>query len=174
MSDLPYREAGEVTLEDVEASLWRLLAREGKRRGEGDVEGVLEVVRRFAETYSRKLGRSSASALSVSGWEERKEERKEVRGEKEDKEGGEEVEVVGSKWCAACERELDVSRFYRAKSRVDGLQARCKDCSAEARRRYREAEKRKKAEQRVTASLARDARDALRGVTTSVGGVYTP
>jgi hypothetical protein len=40
------------------------------------------------------------------------------------------------KRCSACRQELPHDRFYRRRAARDGLQSACRDCVAEAQRRY--------------------------------------
>lgn len=46
---------------------------------------------------------------------------------------------MGEKRCAACERTLPSDRFARRSSAKDGLQSWCRECSATAKRQWRES-----------------------------------
>lgn len=145
MSEPPYRVAGEVTLEDVEAEVWKLLAARGERRRGADVDGVLETVRRYGESVARKRARG-ASELERAVERVKKEVEKRVE--------------AGEKRCTSCGEVRPVEEFYRAVSRKDGRQSRCKTCAGERRRQYR-------------ASLRDEKRSP--GVTeTALAGRYTP
>lgn len=44
--------------------------------------------------------------------------------------------VCNMKYCPKCTRTLDLSGFYKNKSRVDGLQGYCKECKKKRDRQY--------------------------------------
>lgn len=58
-----------------------------------------------------------------------------------------------TKKCGRCGRELPVSAFSKCSSRADGLQVRCKECSAEIAKEYNQKKKQENAQQPVLAKV---------------------
>jgi len=126
---------GEVTLEEVEASVWRLLASASEGRDGSGVsarlDAVLVLVRRYGECVARQ---------------------REVEMRRRESAAGKEKE--GVKRCSTCGRELAIAEFHRNTSRPDGRQSRCKECAGAARR----ARTRVAARQREAVSVTLGAR----------------
>lgn len=41
------------------------------------------------------------------------------------------MEEIKTNWCHSCEKDLDVSNFYKRKASINGLQSTCKKCFKE-------------------------------------------
>jgi hypothetical protein len=153
----------EVSLDVIEATLWRLLAGRYLRRSGTDVAWLVGLVQRYAEAYAGRLARdgvsssarlaagprlpspgcelgaSGAAAASVVEQSPTRSEVAAAASRLNGSAGALEQAVEGfSKRCRDCQELKELTEFYASTTNKDGRKGTCKACQSAQRKRVRD------------------------------------